>query len=72
MLPMTRAMAVRRGDYMGNKELADAYDNAIQHFWVAQPSNHSVDDKIDSRTHMAIGLRTLTTRHRWREPRRFH
>jgi hypothetical protein len=41
---------------MGNKELVDAYDKAIQHFWVAQPSNHSVDDKIDSRTHMAIGL----------------
>jgi len=57
---------------MGNKELADAYDKAIQHFWVAQPSNHSVDDKIDSRTHMAIGLRALTTRHRWREPGRFH
>src|SRR5262249_38282241 len=41
---------------MAIKGLANAYDKAIQHFNVALPFNHSVDDKIDSRTHMAIGL----------------
>jgi hypothetical protein len=43
-------------DIMANKALADAYDKAIQHFWVALPSNRSVDDKVDSRTHLAIGM----------------